>query len=83
MANVSGTIPADCRLPIRCTVKPACRAHYCWTISYHILNASGSVQRKQCLCRVYALNCDSSVYMTLDHSATPYLLQHSSTISHH
>lgn len=49
MENVKGTIPADCRLPIRCTVRPARRAHYCWTISYHILNASGSVLKKESL----------------------------------
>uniref|UniRef100_A0A671KH62 Coiled-coil domain-containing protein 108-like n=1 Tax=Sinocyclocheilus anshuiensis TaxID=1608454 RepID=A0A671KH62_9TELE len=59
MENVSGNIPADCRLPIRCTVKPARRAHYCWTISYHILNASGEPQS---VCHVQA----EGVYPTLE-----------------
>ncbi|XP_067266303.1 cilia- and flagella-associated protein 65 [Chanodichthys erythropterus] len=55
MENVKGTIPAECRLPIRCTVKPARRAHYCWTISYHILSASGSVEGEpQSICHVQA-----------------------------
>ncbi|XP_048049329.1 LOW QUALITY PROTEIN: cilia- and flagella-associated protein 65 [Megalobrama amblycephala] len=55
MDNVKGTIPAECRLPIRCTVRPARRAHYCWTISYHILSASGSVEGEpQSICHVQA-----------------------------
>ncbi|XP_050976101.1 cilia- and flagella-associated protein 65 [Labeo rohita] len=63
MENVRGTIPADCRLLIRCTVKPARRAHYCWTISYHILNASGSVGGEpQSVCHVQA----EGVYPTLE-----------------
>ncbi|XP_016378792.1 coiled-coil domain-containing protein 108-like [Sinocyclocheilus rhinocerous] len=63
MENVSGTIPADCRLPIRCTVKPARRAHYCWTISYHILNASGyGGGEPQSVCHVQA----EGVYPTLE-----------------
>ncbi|KAF4109419.1 cilia- and flagella-associated protein 65 isoform X1 [Onychostoma macrolepis] len=63
MENVSRTIPADCRLPIRCTVKPARRAHYCWTISYHILNASGSGGGEpQSVCHVQA----EGVYPTLE-----------------
>ncbi|KAK7168813.1 hypothetical protein R3I93_004958 [Phoxinus phoxinus] len=63
MENVKGTIPADCRLPIRCTVRPARRAHYCWTISYHILNASGSVGGEpQSICHVQA----EGVYPTME-----------------
>ncbi|XP_067299570.1 cilia- and flagella-associated protein 65 [Pseudorasbora parva] len=63
MENVKGTIPANCRLPIRCTVRPARRAHYCWTISYHILNASDSVGGEpQSICLIQA----EGVYPTLE-----------------
>ncbi|XP_056611820.1 cilia- and flagella-associated protein 65 isoform X1 [Triplophysa dalaica] len=63
MENVKGTIPAHCRLQVRCTVKLACRAHHCWTIGYHIINASGSVgEEPQSVCQVQA----EGVYPTLE-----------------
>ncbi|XP_052004731.1 cilia- and flagella-associated protein 65 [Xyrauchen texanus] len=67
MENVNGTIPAHCRLLIHCTVKLAHRAHYCWTISYHILSATvgwpGSVGGEpQSVCQVKA----EGVYPTLE-----------------
>ncbi|KAG5833910.1 hypothetical protein ANANG_G00280930 [Anguilla anguilla] len=37
-----GTVPARSRMVLRSTVRPACRAQYCWTISYRILSSSGS-----------------------------------------
>ncbi|TRY54345.1 hypothetical protein DNTS_011111 [Danionella cerebrum] len=64
MDDGSGAIPADCRLLIHCTVRPVQRARYCWTISYHLLNASGSVGEEppQTLCHVQA----EGVYPTLE-----------------
>ncbi|KAA0715982.1 Cilia- and flagella-associated protein 65 [Triplophysa tibetana] len=63
MENVKGTIPAHCRLQVRCTVKLACRAHHCWTIGYYIINASGSVSEEpQSVCQVQA----EGVYPTLE-----------------
>ncbi|XP_030642525.1 cilia- and flagella-associated protein 65 [Chanos chanos] len=50
---LSGTIPSCSRLLIRSTVQPARRVHYCWTISYQTVNASGcAVGNPESLCRV-------------------------------
>ncbi|XP_055071936.2 cilia- and flagella-associated protein 65 [Misgurnus anguillicaudatus] len=55
MENVKGVIPAHCKLQVHCTVRPARRAHYCWTISYYILNASGSVwEEPHSVCQIQA-----------------------------
>ncbi|XP_073768570.1 cilia- and flagella-associated protein 65 isoform X2 [Danio rerio] len=64
MENAKWTIPADCRILIRCTVKPALRAHYCWTIGYHVLNVSGSTgeDQPQTICNVQA----EGVYPSLE-----------------
>ncbi|XP_066497191.1 cilia- and flagella-associated protein 65 isoform X2 [Hoplias malabaricus] len=62
MDNVKGTIPAHCRLLVRTTARPARRAHYCWTIHYQIINASGSEVGEPCsLCVIQA----KGVYPTL------------------
>ncbi|KAL7881952.1 hypothetical protein AOLI_G00088010 [Acnodon oligacanthus] len=61
--TMKATIPARCKLLIRTTVRPARKARYCWTIRYHILNASGLVVGEPCsLCQVQA----EGVYPTLE-----------------
>ncbi|KAJ8350300.1 hypothetical protein SKAU_G00254300 [Synaphobranchus kaupii] len=50
-----GTVPAWSRMVVRSTVRPARRAQYCWTVSYQILNSSGSeLAEPQYLCQVKA-----------------------------
>ncbi|XP_056308541.1 cilia- and flagella-associated protein 65-like, partial [Danio aesculapii] len=64
MENAKGTIPADCRILIRCTVRPALRTHYCWSIVYHVLNVYGSTEKDQpqTICKVQA----EGVYPSLE-----------------
>ncbi|MFT7817925.1 coiled-coil domain-containing protein 108 [Arapaima gigas] len=40
--SLRGTIPARCRMLIRCKARPARRVRYTWSISYHTLNYQGS-----------------------------------------
>ncbi|KAK2849898.1 hypothetical protein Q7C36_008681 [Tachysurus vachellii] len=63
LESVTGTIPAQCQLLIRSTVRPTRRVRYRWTICYKILNASGLVAGDSCsLCQVEA----EGVYPTLE-----------------
>ncbi|XP_019896730.2 cilia- and flagella-associated protein 65 isoform X1 [Esox lucius] len=61
--SMRGTIPAQSRLLIRSTVRPARRARYCWELTYQTLSSAGCVlEVPQPLCQVQA----EGVFPTLE-----------------